>query len=63
MQMADKFGLDVVAEGIEQASQRDFLLPLGCTTGQGFLYAKPMPHAELKLWLAAKYAVSMAEPA
>jgi len=37
-------GLDctVVAEGIETAAQRDFLLQLGCTVGQGFFYSMPL---------------------
>lgn len=32
-------GLDVVAEGIEEAPQAAALLELGCTLGQGFLYS------------------------
>jgi diguanylate cyclase (GGDEF)-like protein len=38
-------GLDVVAEGIETAAQRDALLELGCELGQGFLFSRPMPLA------------------
>jgi diguanylate cyclase (GGDEF)-like protein len=38
-------GLDmlVVAEGVERESQRRMLWELGCTAGQGHLFAKPMP--------------------
>jgi diguanylate cyclase len=39
--------LDTVAEGIETAAQAGELLELGCDIGQGYLYAKPMPAAEL----------------
>jgi diguanylate cyclase (GGDEF)-like protein len=35
------FGLDVVAEGIEHAEQRERLLELGCPLGQGFHFARP----------------------
>ncbi|MBK8283688.1 MAG: EAL domain-containing protein [Ahniella sp.] len=33
----------MIAEGIESEDQRDSLLALGCTQGQGFLYARPRP--------------------
>ncbi len=38
-------GLDllVVAEGVERESQRKMLWELGCTAGQGHLFARPMP--------------------
>jgi diguanylate cyclase (GGDEF)-like protein len=42
-------GLDllVVAEGVERESQRKMLWELGCTAGQGHLFARPMPLAEI----------------
>jgi EAL domain-containing protein (putative c-di-GMP-specific phosphodiesterase class I) len=39
--------LATVAEGIETPQQAAELLALGCDTGQGYLYAKPLPAAEL----------------
>jgi diguanylate cyclase (GGDEF)-like protein len=39
--------LSTVAEGIETTQQAAELLALGCDTGQGFLYAKPLPAADL----------------
>jgi diguanylate cyclase (GGDEF)-like protein/PAS domain S-box-containing protein len=45
--------LDVVAEGIEREEQEASLTDLGCEIGQGFLYARPMPAAELGKFLAA----------
>ena len=36
-------GLDVIAEGVETVAQRDALLALGCTMGQGYLYSRPLP--------------------
>lgn len=35
--------LEIVAEGVETESQRDFLTSLGCSSLQGFLLGKPMP--------------------
>jgi diguanylate cyclase (GGDEF)-like protein/PAS domain S-box-containing protein len=37
--IAQSLGLGLVAEGVENEAQRDFLLRLGVTTGQGFLFA------------------------
>ena len=35
--------IEVVAEGIETAAQRDFLAALGCRFGQGFLFGSAVP--------------------
>ena len=37
----------VVAEGIERQEQRVELERLGCDRGQGYLFARPMPAADL----------------
>ena len=47
LSLADALGLDAVAEGVETTAQREALLALGCRTGQGFLFGKPMPLADL----------------
>ncbi len=49
--LAKQFGMQIVAEGIEKQLQADFLKTLGCDIGQGYLYAKPMPLAELLEWV------------
>ena len=51
LQIADALGVDVVAEGIEQASERDLLAKLGCRLGQGYLYGRsvPLPQAQALL--------------
>jgi diguanylate cyclase (GGDEF)-like protein/PAS domain S-box-containing protein len=41
--MAGALGLRVVAEGVETPQQRDQVLALGGTYGQGFLYSRPQP--------------------
>ncbi|MFF4255055.1 aminotransferase class I/II-fold pyridoxal phosphate-dependent enzyme [Streptomyces sp. NPDC001663] len=42
VRIADTLGLQVIAEGIEDAAQRDLLAGMGCRFGQGYLFAKPM---------------------
>jgi EAL domain-containing protein (putative c-di-GMP-specific phosphodiesterase class I) len=43
--MAHKLGISVVAEGIENQSQRDLLKQMGCDFGQGYFFSKPLPQA------------------
>ena len=38
--LADALGMQVIAEGIENAAQQQALIELGCRYGQGFLYAR-----------------------
>ncbi len=35
-------GLSVVVEGVETAEQRDILLRMGCSVGQGYFYSVPL---------------------
>jgi diguanylate cyclase (GGDEF)-like protein/PAS domain S-box-containing protein len=49
--IADTYGLDVVAEGVETSKQAEVLRSLGCQKGQGFHFARPMPAEELGRWL------------
>ncbi|HET9679274.1 MAG TPA: GGDEF domain-containing phosphodiesterase, partial [Gammaproteobacteria bacterium] len=46
--MAHSLGLRLVAEGIEETSQFDFLRQAGCEEGQGFLFSKPARPDDLK---------------
>jgi EAL domain-containing protein (putative c-di-GMP-specific phosphodiesterase class I) len=39
--MASSLGIDVIAEGVETAEQRRFLLDSGCLQYQGYLFSKP----------------------
>jgi EAL domain-containing protein (putative c-di-GMP-specific phosphodiesterase class I) len=41
--IAQSLGLSVVAEGVETEAQRHFLMRLGVTLGQGYLYAPGLP--------------------
>jgi diguanylate cyclase (GGDEF)-like protein len=51
--LAHILDLEVVAEGIEEESQRADLLGLGCTMGQGFLFARAVPVDDFRALLAA----------
>lgn len=47
VQMARSLGLHTVAEGIEDEATRKLLVELGGDQGQGYLFARPLPAAEL----------------
>lgn len=47
VELAKRFGLKTVAEGIELVHESHKLQALGCDVGQGYLYAKPMPKTQL----------------
>lgn len=40
--MSNHFGLNVIAEGVENKEQMDFLLEKGCQQFQGYYFGKPM---------------------
>jgi EAL domain-containing protein (putative c-di-GMP-specific phosphodiesterase class I) len=42
IQLATSMGMETVGEGIERPEQLERLRELGCTYGQGYLFAKPM---------------------
>ena len=50
--LAQKLGLETVAEGIETEFQLNWINDLGCDISQGYLHAKPMPAKELEEFLA-----------
>jgi EAL domain-containing protein (putative c-di-GMP-specific phosphodiesterase class I) len=51
--MSANLDLDLVAEGIETEFQRDHLVQLGCTYGQGYLLARPQPADAVAGFIAA----------
>jgi diguanylate cyclase (GGDEF)-like protein len=51
--LADGMSIEVVAEGIETREQLEELKALGCRFGQGYLFAKPLPFAEVTAMLHA----------
>lgn len=52
--LARALGLSAVAEGIEDAATAERLRELGCDVGQGYLYSRPVPLAELDAWARSR---------
>ena len=51
--LAHTLGLHTVAEGVEDASQVPELRRLGCQIVQGYLFARPMPAAQIETLIAS----------
>ena len=49
--MSRSLGLRVIAEGVETAAQRAYLLACGCERYQGWLYAAAMPRVAFEGWV------------
>jgi len=54
IRLAQQLGLQVVAEGIETAADRDLLVRMGCRYGQGYLFSAPMTSTRTEAWLDGK---------
>lgn len=54
--LAHSLEVEVVAEGIEQDAQNKILAELGCHTGQGYLYGRPLDPVGLVTYLARRAA-------
>jgi diguanylate cyclase (GGDEF)-like protein len=50
--LAHSLGLQVVAEGVEDAAVWDRLAHLGCDIAQGYHLSRPLPAAELPGWIS-----------
>jgi diguanylate cyclase (GGDEF)-like protein/PAS domain S-box-containing protein len=53
--------MKIVAEGVENLAQLDFLRNLGCDEVQGYLLSTPLPYDQLVKWLADRGPVNGAE--
>lgn len=54
MALADAFGLNAVAEGVETVAAANTLLDLGCYRAQGFLLSRPLDSAAMETLLAQR---------
>jgi len=50
--LSDALGIPLIAEGVEQKEQVDFLAGIGCHNLQGYYYSRPVPFEEFKAMLA-----------
>ncbi len=56
--LAEKLGLEVVAEGVETEAQLEFLRLQGCQYVQGYLLSRPLPAEEFEQFLKKSYKCS-----
>ena len=61
--LGHSLGLTTVAEGVETEEQANMLVWLGCDLGQGWLYGRPAPAADLPQVVAAVRPVERRFPA
>ncbi len=52
--LSRRFGLTVVAEGVESEMTLGLLTEMGCDVGQGFLFSRPLSFDRLEAWFAAQ---------
>lgn len=52
--LAQNLGLNVIAEGVETIEQLETLRTLGCSYGQGYFFAKPLPLEEIDELMRAR---------
>jgi len=50
--MAERLGLNCVAEGVETSLQSSLLMQRGCTTAQGYFFSPPLPPDEIEVMMA-----------
>ncbi|PVY96901.1 putative bifunctional diguanylate cyclase/phosphodiesterase [Actinomycetospora cinnamomea] len=60
--LAQSFGLDLIAEGVETELAAETLLGMGCTTAQGYLFSRPLPAEGLLNWVSAPAAPAVPSP-
>jgi diguanylate cyclase (GGDEF)-like protein len=53
--LADAFGLDIIAEGVETAAAARALLDLGCYRAQGFLLSRPLDRSAMGALFAQRF--------
>ena len=51
--MAQKFGFQVIAEGVETEEQKNILIEKGCEFFQGYLFSRPLPAQDIPCFLAS----------
>lgn len=54
IRLAQSLQMEVTAEGVETEAQYRFLKKLGCSSIQGFYFARPMPSGEFEKCLSAR---------
>jgi EAL domain-containing protein (putative c-di-GMP-specific phosphodiesterase class I)/ActR/RegA family two-component response regulator len=53
LSLARQLGMEIIAEGVEDRDDWNFICQTGCEIAQGYFIAKPMPAADLPAWMEA----------
>lgn len=56
LSLAERMGLETLAEGVETRGEHAMLAQLGCGHVQGFLFARPMPFDDTQKWIVEQQA-------
>ena len=56
LSLAERLGIETLAEGVEHVGEHALLSQLGCDHVQGFAIARPMPAEDVPGWIAAQNA-------
>lgn len=62
LSLAERLGLDTLAEGVETPGEHAMLAQLGCAHVQGFGIARPMPFEDTEGWLRSHRERAVATP-
>jgi EAL domain-containing protein (putative c-di-GMP-specific phosphodiesterase class I) len=62
LSLAERLGIDTLAEGVETRGEQAMLSQLGCGHLQGFAIARPMPVEETADWIARHNASRVQPP-
>jgi len=52
--LARSLSVEVVAEGVEELGQEQYLRSIACDIGQGYLYSRPLPAADIGTFMARR---------
>jgi diguanylate cyclase len=62
LSLAERMGLETLAEGVETKGEHAMLAQLGCGHVQGYLFARPMPLDDTESWIATHLTQRSAPP-
>ena len=59
IKLGDEIGYSTIAEGIELRSEANYLRDIGCKSGQGYFFHKPMPKEDIENLLAPRTQIAL----
>jgi EAL domain-containing protein (putative c-di-GMP-specific phosphodiesterase class I) len=55
IELGHSLGMEVIAEGIEDADTLSEIVAAGCRLAQGYYFSRPLPAADLAPWAATRF--------